>query len=192
MVKEWPGHCTEGLLQYKYIRATAKTNDWLESGLSDHHLERELQTNLNQAKNYIRQIVLRKYTTYKSLSTNYLLLYSFPRFYQVWDVNNTEHLQTRIVFNIKPLKSQSLTILEYFGQFSIWGKLMIFFAIWGYLQSCIMSIFYTDENFSSKFTPKTRKSRLIYFCYKMHKNLVYVLCLYFKISCFFQLQILAL
>ena len=53
----------------------------------------------------------------------------------------------------------------------------------------LMSIFYTDENFSSKFTPKTRKSRLIYFCYKMHKNLVYMLCLYFKISCFFQLQI---
>ena len=42
--------CTGGLLQYKYITATAKTNDWLESGLSDHHLERELQTNLNRAK----------------------------------------------------------------------------------------------------------------------------------------------
>ena len=51
MVREWPGQCTGGLLQYKYIRATAKTNDWLESGLSDHHLERELQTNLNRENN---------------------------------------------------------------------------------------------------------------------------------------------
>ena len=35
-----PVDCTGGLLQYKYITATAKTNDWLESGLSDHHSER--------------------------------------------------------------------------------------------------------------------------------------------------------
>ena len=58
MVKEWRGHCTGGLLQYKYIRATAKTNDWLESGLSGHHLEREQQTNLNRAENYASYIML--------------------------------------------------------------------------------------------------------------------------------------
>ena len=43
-MRELPG----GLLQYKYISPTPKTNDWLESGLSDHHLEREQQTNLNK------------------------------------------------------------------------------------------------------------------------------------------------
>ena len=58
MVKEWRGHCTGGLPQYKYIRATAKTNDWLESGLSGHHLEREQQTNLNGAEHYVSYIML--------------------------------------------------------------------------------------------------------------------------------------
>ena len=48
--------------------------------------------------------------------------------------------------------------------------------------------FNTDQKFSSKFTPKLRKLRLICFRNKMCKKLVCVLILQFKGSCFFQLQ----
>ena len=43
-----------------------------------------------------------------------------------------------------------------------------------------MSMFYTDKNLSSKFTPKTRKLRLICFRDRMRKILVCVLILQFK------------